>query len=147
MDKIIKSLTHAPIFENLSTNELEQIVQEAQIINLNPSETIIKQGDHGDSIFIIISGIFEVIKNDDSGSNYLVATLREKDIFGEMSFLTGEPRSCSVISLSPAMVVEITKSQLKPFIEAKPGLLHSLINLMESRIYDNNSTFQPHQSE
>lgn len=62
-----------------------------------------------------------------------INTLRESDYFGEMSLLTGEPRSATVVAVEETQVVQINKSALKPIFEANPDLVKSICELVEER--------------
>ena len=62
-----------------------------------------------------------------------INTLKANDFFGEMSLLTGEPRTASVIAEEETEVLKIDKSGLKPIFEGNPALVESVFELIEER--------------
>lgn len=62
-----------------------------------------------------------------------INTLKENDFFGEMSLLTGEPRTATVVAAEESEVLRIDKSGLKPIFEANPQLVESISELIEER--------------
>jgi CRP-like cAMP-binding protein len=62
-----------------------------------------------------------------------IKTLKENDFFGEMSLLTGEPRTANVIAFEESEVLRIDKAGLKPIFESNPVLVQTISELIEER--------------
>jgi branched-chain amino acid transport system substrate-binding protein len=88
-----------------------------------PGQTIIRQGDRGDSLFGIIEGEVSVWVKLEDGTSLEVAHRKMGDFIGEMALLTGEARTADVISATPALLGEITKADLTPFLKTHPELV------------------------
>ncbi len=86
-------------------------------------ETIVRQGDTGRSMFVILDG--EVRITVDPGHRE-VARLGRGAYFGEMSLLTGDPRSATVAALGDCTVLEIADRDLRPLAEARPAIIERL---------------------
>jgi CRP-like cAMP-binding protein len=99
---------------------------------LRPGERFVTQGDDGDSIFIIQSGTCVVLveKDDD---NHRIATRREGDIIGEMSLLTGEPRSAHVDAKTEMVVWEMSKEDFFDISNDHPELKNFLTEIVADR--------------
>jgi CRP-like cAMP-binding protein len=97
-----------------------------------PGEKIVRRGQEGTSMFVIVRGSVKVQVPAQDGQK-TVNQLYANDFFGEMSLLTGEPRSATVITEEETEVLEIGKPALKPIFEANPGLVESIGNLIEER--------------
>ena len=95
-------------------------------------ETIISQGGNGDSMFVLIHGDANVMVNREDGPAR-VAGLRGGDCFGEMSLLTGERRSATVIAQSDCEVMEVEKAILGDLLKDSPDLLQKLSELLAKR--------------
>lgn len=93
---------------------------------------MIEQGANGDSMFILVSGEAVVVV-DRNGYQTHVASLRGGDCFGEMSLLTGEKRSASVLAQTDCEVVEIDKPILATSLKENPELLGKLSELLAQR--------------
>jgi CRP-like cAMP-binding protein len=93
---------------------------------------MIRQGENGDSMFIIVEGDANVVAERNGQSRH-IASMKAGDCFGEMSLLTGELRSATVTASSDCEVVEIDKAVLGESLKANPGLLAQLSELLAQR--------------
>ena len=83
-------------------------------------------------MFIIMRGSVEV-QVPQGGTTKVLNTLRENDFFGEMSLLTGEPRTATVVAIEETEVLQIRKVAIKPIFEANPELVRSISEMVEER--------------
>ena len=91
------------ILENLSLSELFELIELSPIVQFAPGEYIIKQGEPGTSLFILISGRMEVIHND----KVIKVFDKRGEIVGEMSLITNEVRSASVRAVNQVICLSI----------------------------------------
>jgi branched-chain amino acid transport system substrate-binding protein len=90
-----------------------------------PGTQVISAGDAGQSMFLLSEGLTSVLVKGEDGE-VDVATLRPGDFFGEMSLLTGEPRSATIMTLSETVAFEIDKEDLLPLLDANPDAAEML---------------------
>lgn len=83
-------------------------------------------------MFVIIRGSVKVQLPDGAGSR-TINQLGPNDFFGEMSLLTGEPRSANVVAEEETDVMQIRKTAVKPIFEANPELMDSICAIVEER--------------
>lgn len=133
-EQIYTLLSEIPLFQILSEEERAQLARTARMIHLASMERIIVQGREGSSLFIVSEGQLEVFVRQADGTDQLVNTLIRGDIFGEMSLLTGTPRSATVRAVEGAVVFEIGKQQYEPIIRSRPELVEMLSRIMENRL-------------
>lgn len=126
--EIFSRLRKAGIFESLSDGELGALADTARVRIYGPGEAVVKQGDGGDSLFIVTGGSLGVHVD-----GVRVGVLEEDDLFGEMSLLTGERRKATVTSESEAHLIEITKKEIEPIIKSEPLLLDRLSAVLARR--------------
>jgi CRP-like cAMP-binding protein len=69
----------------------------------------------------------------DNGVQRTVNHLKENDFFGEMSLLTGQPRSATVVAEEETEVLQISKSALKPIFESNPELVRAIGEIVDER--------------
>lgn len=96
---------------------------------------VIEEGDSGDSMFMIKSGFARVVAHM-FGREIELARLGEGDIFGEVAFLTGRPRTAAVIASGPLEVYEIGRFDLEQMLERNPEIMSRLEDFYESRVRD-----------
>jgi hypothetical protein len=130
-EEIYLLLKQVSIFGLLSEDEIRHIARTSRAIQLGPMERIIIQGRQGNSLFLVGDGELEVLVRQNDGVDHRVGVLKRGDIVGEMSLLTGEPRSATVRSVNGGMVYEIGKNQYEPIIKSRPELVEQLADLME----------------
>jgi len=95
------------LVSDLSSDDLEAALDRMKIRKFEEKETIIKQGDKGDSFFVILTGSASVSVRREDGDEIAIATLNKGTTFGEMSILAGAPRNATVRALEPSVMVEI----------------------------------------
>lgn len=129
----------------LRKNSFMQCMNEAQIGRLFSSahfcrfgrdEKIVEQGEKGDSMFALIHGTAEVYVHH-QGAPTQVATLHAGDCFGEMSLLTGEARTATVVATTDCEVLEFAKPVVAEILQANPDLFERLSELLAKRRMEN----------
>ena len=125
-------LSEIPIFAPLSEEELEKLAAASKVRIYAPGEAIVRRGQEGNSMFVITHGAVEV-QILIAGEAKTINTLRNSDYFGEMSLLTGELRTATVVAVEETEVIQINKTALKPIFEANPELVKSVCDLIEER--------------
>ena len=96
-------LKHAPLFEQCSKQELQQIAQIADELDLREGKVLIREGERGREFFVIVSGEVEVRRK-----GRKVKTLGPGSFVGEIALLSKIPRIATVTALTPLDVLVIT---------------------------------------
>ena len=121
-------LEEVAILDVLTRAERAALAREVDVRRVAPGEAVVEQGHGGSSMFIVAAGLLEV-KVDDAR----VATRGPGDFFGEMSLLTGEPRSATVAALVPSVVYEVPKEALQRLLATRPAIADALSVLVAER--------------
>lgn len=132
VNMVTERLKRVPIFDPLSEEEMERLATACKSRVYAPGEAIVRLGGDGNSMFVINRGKVKVqiIDND---LPKVVNELAENDFFGEMSLLTGRPRTASVIAIVETEVLQIRKNSLKPILESNPILVQSITEIIDER--------------
>jgi len=120
------------LFECLSEEQLDQVVKDAHLKLFGRGEPVIEEGAAGDSMFVLLRGAANVFVSK-NGSRIQVASLGAGDCFGEMSLLTGEPRSATVRADADCYVMEIGKPVMAEVLRDAPSCLEKLSELLARR--------------
>ena len=131
-ERILEALSRIDFLSVLSPEDLEAIAQRAAVRVYLPGEAVVRQGDAGSEFFIILGGTAEV-RRGEKDKVATVATLNAMQFFGEMSLLTGEPRSATVVAQTKLEVVVITKAALERPIMGNPLLAERIGTVLAER--------------
>jgi predicted acylesterase/phospholipase RssA len=95
-----------------------------------PGDVICSAGEPGDTLFVIVDGLARVTGSDGE----VVARLRRSDVIGEMSLVSGEPRSATVVAAVPTTVLELGREDFAGLIASHPGILSNLNRILSRRL-------------
>ncbi len=130
----LKEIDITPEFlKSLPHDEQKRIMEDLNILTFNKGETVIEEGDSGDSIYVIRSGMAKVSTHV-LGKVVELAILEKGDIFGEVAFLTGRPRTATITAIDRLEVLEFTRPVLERIIEKDPSILKTLQDFYYSRL-------------
>jgi len=124
-----------PIFSFLSVEDIESLPEKASHRSYSEGDLVIREGDSSDSMFIIKSGSARV-ETSIRDKQVRLGTLIQGDFFGEVAFLTGKPRTASVIAEGELEVMEIDRALLQSTVENNPLVLDSLLDMYKNRALD-----------
>lgn len=125
-------LTKVPIFAPLCEEEIQKLAETSTRRVFAPGEAIVRKGQEGGSMYVIVKGTVSVQLPTSNGPS-TINKLQVNDFFGEMSLLTGEPRTANVVADDETEVLQIRKSAIKPIFEANPELLSTVSEIVEER--------------
>jgi small-conductance mechanosensitive channel/CRP-like cAMP-binding protein len=128
----LQLLASQSLFSSLDQIQLDRLALGSRRIRFGKGEKIISQGDAGNSMFILAMGKAEVQVERD-GRVQPVASLVPGDCFGEMSLLTGEPRSATVLATLDCEVLEIEQETIGILLREHPELAESLSETVVAR--------------
>ena len=131
-----RRLRSAGILGMLSQEHLEKLASEHDEQTYAADEQIIRQGEPGTSMFIITSGEVEVGVKAPEKEQVQLSKLQVGNYFGEMSLMTGEPRSATVTAIVETRVFEVTRTAFREILEQQPGLLEKLGETIHRRFIE-----------
>ncbi len=123
------------IFWSLNKEELTQIFNDSDITSYAEGQTIVEEGDKGDSIFAIMDGS-AMVQTNVGGKKVDLALLKAGEVFGEVAFLTGKPRTATVVANNDMKVMDISRAALEKAIEKHPRILSCLAEYYYNRLND-----------
>lgn len=136
-----------PLFANLSESDKSYLSHRIDYIfnNFEEDEIIISEGSESTHFFILIRGTAKVTRN--SSPDQILSNLVPGDIFGEMSYITGNPRSANVIACSDVMAMQLSHELIQEMPSGIRDLIKDrLIQLMAQRINKMASVVAPTMS-
>jgi CRP-like cAMP-binding protein len=117
--EILSSLKRVEVLGQLPAEDVDLLASRVNIETYGNGEAIVHQGEDGDSMYIIHRGACDVYLEDEARK--YVATLNAGDFFGEMSLLTGERRTATVVAKGDTDVFVIDKRSFSDILKEHPG--------------------------
>jgi CRP-like cAMP-binding protein len=137
-------LSQVHFFRDLDGDAITQLAGAAGHQHFGAGEVLVREGDVGDSLFVVEHGRVRVTKagDDADAGEVTLATLTEGAFFGEMSLLTGAPRSATVTSDGGCEVLVISKPALAPLLAQDPQLAERLSAAVTARQAETAATLE-----
>ena len=125
-----------PFLSELTQESFIAVAHSLTILRLKDGDLVMRQGDAGDSLFLVASGELRVFVNTPAGPKD-VAHLFENTLFGEMALITGQPRTASVAVVGEADVIQVSKKALLHVIAGVPSVREALDRFSRERLIKN----------
>ncbi len=118
----------------MSDEQLSQFEPSLQLTALAPGDVLVRQGDPGDAMYVLISGKLEVRVKTPAGGEVAVDSLRSGATVGEMALVAGQERTATVLAAAPSELVRLSRSGFERLAETNPELREALIRQMQPRL-------------
>ena len=126
-------LESVPVLSTLSAEIRTQIAERSKIAEYGAGEFIVRQGDQGDSLYIIRTGSCGVYIAKNEKQENKIATINSGEFFGEMSLLTGEPITATVRAMVDTTVIVIDKANFSIILNDNPAISVELGEILAKR--------------
>jgi eukaryotic-like serine/threonine-protein kinase len=127
-------LSTVPGFASMDRADLESLAGQVHTATWEAEEVLMRRGDLGDAMHIVVSGGLRVPVFDDRGRQRLVARLGPGDVVGEMALLTGDRRNADVIADTRTETVVVARKTMLPLLEENPQLSRFLTEILGQRL-------------
>jgi signal transduction histidine kinase len=140
----LHDLRKSPLFQGLSDEELQRLMDMAEPVSLGAGDVLIRQGEMGDSAYVVLTGDFEVQKQ--AGQSLIKIDIRNPgDVVGEMALLSRTPRNATVISKTDSEVLRIPQEAFERLLESSTTAAITVLHWVMARLTQNESLL--HQQE
>jgi cAMP-dependent protein kinase regulator len=125
----------SPLFEVLNPEERAALIKQMELEQHGEGDVILSEGDAGTSMYVIAHGEVKVYTRgtSTSGGNVYLAKLGEGDFFGEVSVLTGKPRTATITASKPTELLRLDKEKLDNALATYPGIRKVLDEFYQKR--------------
>lgn len=132
----LRLLHEVELFQPLSDADIQKISEKMQYKKLQSGEMLIHAGAAGRSMFVVAEGVLEVFLPDEEsrdGEDHHLGFVYPGQFIGEMSLLTGEPRSASARAHTDALVYEISKSHVTQLLHDNDEVIRLISHIIAER--------------
>ena len=138
IDKI-QFLRQVSLFRSLSDAALLNLSSITIEKTFPPKTLVIKEGDPGDSLYVVKSGKVNILKRMSTGQNTVLVSLGKNVVLGEMAVIDDQPRSASVETTVESTFLIITKNDFKTLLGTTPEVSFGILKLMTERLRTTNT--------
>jgi type IV pilus assembly protein PilB len=128
-------LQRIKLFSGLSVAECQEVVKRMKRRDFPPNQVIVREGAPGNSMFFITAGLIEVRKKDaNTGIDFLLTEMGPGQNFGEMSLLTGKPRTATVTAIQPTTCAVLEQKDFQDLFLSYPKMGLALTTILAERV-------------
>ena len=131
--QLMGELRRVPILHQLSEEELRVLVPTVAVRQFGAGEVLMRQGDEGETLYIIRSGTVEVLLRAEDGSNRHVANLGRAQFIGEAALLLGEPRNATIRAVTDVEVLEMDREGFTRLFKEHPDAAAKMSEVIAAR--------------
>ncbi|MEX0774181.1 MAG: mechanosensitive ion channel family protein [Phycisphaeraceae bacterium] len=125
-------LARTELFAGLDDEDTRQLAAGLVERRIAMNAQVVRQGEPGSSLFVLVDGLLQVSVNN-NGSKQVVGQIAPGQFFGEMSLLSGEPRSATVTAISESTVYELTHEHVAPVLQRRGHIAEALSHVLADR--------------
>lgn len=131
--RIASELGQIEFLSELGPGDLRVAAAQTRALRYGAGETIIQEGETGSEAYFVVEGTLRVCYTDGRGDLQTVATLSRGDHFGEMSALSGEPRTSTVVADTDVKLLVQDRETFRDLLRQHPGVAARLSEMLERR--------------
>jgi len=129
----------SPLFKDFDPAERRQLVEKFRLRQAAPGEMLIKEGAQSDGLYVVLHGSVDV-----AAQAIDLAHLKEGEIFGEMSLLTRQPATATVVSPGNSILLRLPRDQFQELVVTHPQILALMSELTEQRTAATRAALEQH---
>src|SRR5437660_7643325 len=130
------------LFEGVDADIIERIAPKLGVLRKKPGEIIFREGEPGDSLYLVGEGCVKIAKAADSVDCEIFDYVDQGNFFGATALLAGEPHSTTVTAVKPALIGAIMEDTFQEILELSPSRLHmNFLRAITARVRSVNNHF------
>jgi CRP-like cAMP-binding protein len=136
-------LSESPLFDRLGKDEINGLMELAEIHEFDVGQVVVEEGSMGDAIFLLYDGSLSVHTKGEKGGDIVLATLHDRGaFFGEIALADPGPRSATVRADTEAVLLKLSLEALNEFFvefsDAQVVVLRNIARVLAQRLRDSN---------
>jgi CRP/FNR family cyclic AMP-dependent transcriptional regulator len=123
------ALAGVPLFADFSKRHLQRLAGDTDELAFAPGESVVREGEPGETLFVVLRGEGKVVRKGKK-----VGTVLPGDFFGELAAIDAQPRSASVVAVTPLLVLRLFRRHLMALLEDEPQVTLKLLDGIVRRL-------------
>lgn len=115
-------LARMPLFSRLQERELLRVMQVADVLEFKPGEEVVREGDRGDELFIVLDGVVQILRGEQ-----VLSEVGAGEHFGEMALIRSSPRSATVKAVEASDLISLRRRDFFEILRKEPELAVKLL--------------------
>ncbi|MCP3963286.1 MAG: cyclic nucleotide-binding domain-containing protein [bacterium] len=132
-DAAMPTVKTSPLFSTFSGQELLAVIRGLSLLNFEPGEIIVSESEPGDSLFVLATGSVRVYVRNAENRNKEVRLLEQGSFFGEISLLSGNPRTATITAATPVEILQLDRRTLDSIAAQHPHVPQIIREFYEKR--------------
>ena len=132
-EAVTGDIVRSPLFSDFSSAELLAVIGGLRLLTFEAGDIVITEGEPGDSLFVLTTGRVKAFVHNPAGRHVQVREMEEGEFFGEISILTGKPRTATVTAASRLELLELDRATLDAMTPGHPGVVRILTAFCHQR--------------
>lgn len=129
----LKELAASSLFASFNREALVEVLASTELRSYGAGDIIVTEGESGSSLFLIVSGVVKVFTRTEDGANLPLAELGLGDFFGEVSLLTGKPRTATITAHTDVTAIELDRKDFDAIVKNHPDVRTTLEDFYRRR--------------
>ncbi len=145
-----RQLSQLPLFREMTPEELAPLAAACEVVSFRAGEAIVRQGEPGDSVYVILDGRVEVLARTERNgvlAESVVSWLVAGDALGELSLLDGQPRSATCVALTDTTCLRLERDEFLGAVRRHWSLTHALLGVVADRLRHADSRLAEHATD
>jgi len=138
LNEEVELLKRVPIFAKIEQAKLKLLAFTSERVNFTAGQEVCHQGDPGDTMYVILGGVADVLINDSNGGQIAVAEMQKNSFFGEIAILCDVPRTATIKAKEPLSTLKITKDMFYRLVAEFPQMAVEIMRELAHRVEDTN---------
>jgi CRP-like cAMP-binding protein len=130
----ISRLASTHLFDALSQTSLRELASACREIGLGAGDVLMRQGEPGDCLYLVLDGRLKVTQSDASGADTLLGEAHAGEFVGEGALLERAPRMATVTAATAATLLELSRDALEGVLNRNASVQDSLRHMLEYRV-------------
>ena len=137
LNEEVEVLKGVPLFSKIEPAKLKLIAFTSERMTYGSGQEVCHQGDPGDSMYVILGGVADVLIDTDKGQ-IRVAELKKNGFFGETAILCDAPRNATIKASESLLTLKIKKDMFYKIVSEFPAVAIEMMRELAQRVEDTN---------